>query len=171
MFVDFLVIPDAKQHVAKPVVTGKFFFFIFFLSYWFIALLFYHNDQLFPVDFTTKSVKELLKCAATGDTGVQHKAISELISRWKPAATLQPAAAGGDSLQGMPEVASVKGEANADLIGTLKVERGLKTLLAVASEAKDLVKSEVVACQAQLSKLLSLLTESSMHFSFYTILH
>ena len=101
------------------------------------------------VDFTAKSVKDLLQYANTRDPLVQVKAINELISRWKPDITSPRGNARGES------------NTNEALVAQIKAERGLRILMNLATDNKDSSLADVVTCQARLTKLLALLTESS----------
>eukprot|EP00026_Physarum_polycephalum_P001021 Phypoly_transcript_01022.p1 GENE.Phypoly_transcript_01022~~Phypoly_transcript_01022.p1 ORF type:complete len:737 (+),score=112.33 Phypoly_transcript_01022:150-2360(+) len=119
---NFMLSPTAKQQVLKPV---------------------------FTVDFSAKTVKDLLQYANTRDPQVQVKAINELIARWKPDIA-------------SPRGPKGEGSSNETLIAQIKAERGLRILINLAVESKDSTVADVVACQSRLVKLLALLTESSV---------
>ncbi len=100
------------------------------------------------VDFSTKTIKDLLHYANTRDPQVQSKALDELINRWT----------------------SLDAPHQEEYTGEIKGVGGLRILMNLASDNKSSVAPDVVAYQGKLMKLLSLLTENSMLFSLCPII-
>lgn len=134
---------------------------------------------LSAVDFSSKSVKELLQCATTADPPVQVKALDELTARWVHAtsshATSPPHATSSHATSSHATSSSPDKESVNGLVGELRVHRGLKGLLACAVEARLSVDPALLPCQARLSKFLALLTSNSMllflcYFFYYLFL-